>query len=139
MESIKLWAIGCKLSCSCFCLQTTLPGSLADSLLPPSHKHTCSHCGRSFSRVSNIRRLETMHSGCYPCWCEICGKRGLSANNRTRYMTIHTSVRPCNQQIYGSFRVKSTNFQEMQHDPSQMFPKKILKIPQYVLMTQTKF
>ena len=26
----------------------------------------------------------------------------------------------------GSFRVKSTNFQEMQHDPSQMFPKKLI-------------
>ena len=39
----------------------------------------------------------------------------------------------------GSFRVKSTNFQEMQHDPSQMFPKKLLKIPQCVLMTHTKF
>ena len=39
----------------------------------------------------------------------------------------------------GSFRVKSTNFQEMQHDPSQMFPKKLLKIPQCVLMTHTQF
>ena len=29
----------------------------------------------------------------------------------------------------GSFRVKSTNFQEMQHDTSQMFPKKFLNIP----------
>ena len=41
--------------------------------------------------------------------------------------------------IYGSFRVKSTNFQEMQHDPSQMFPKKLLNIPQCVLMTKTQF
>ena len=39
----------------------------------------------------------------------------------------------------GSFRVKSPNFQEIPHDPSQMFPKKLLKIPQCVLMTQTKF
>ena len=39
----------------------------------------------------------------------------------------------------GSFRVKSTNFQEMQHDPSQMFPKKLLNIPQCVLMTQIFF
>ena len=40
--------------------------------------------------------------------------------------------------LLGSFRVKSPNFQEIPHDPSQMFPKKLLKIPQCVLMTQTK-
>ena len=84
----------------CFCLQTALPGSLADSLLPPSLKHTCSHCGKRFSRVSNLRRHDAMHSGCYPCWCEICGKGCLSANNRRRHMTIHTSIRPWNQNIY---------------------------------------
>ena len=35
----------------------------------------------------------------------------------------------------GSFRVKSLTFQEIPHDPSHMFPKKILKIPQFVLIT----
>ena len=29
--------------------------------------------------------------------------------------------------VCGSFHVKSTKFQEMQHDPSQMFLKKITK------------
>ena len=37
-----------------------------------------------------------------------------------------------------SFCVKSPNFQEIPHDTSQMFPKKLLKIPQCDLMTQTK-
>ena len=40
---------------------------------------------------------------------------------------------------HGSFRVKSPNFQEIPHDPPQMFLKKLLKIPQCVLMTETKF
>ena len=39
----------------------------------------------------------------------------------------------------GSVCVKSANFQEIQHHPSQVFLKKLLKIPQCVLMTRNKF
>ena len=40
------------------------------------------------------------------------------------------------EQAGGSFHVKSPR---VPHDPSQMFPKNLIKIPQCVLMTQTKF
>ena len=56
-----------------------------------------------------------------------------------RARIVPLGPRICQNFTSGSFRVKSPNFQEIPHDPSQMFPKKLLKIPQCVLMTQTKF
>ena len=57
-----------------------------------------------------------------------------------KILTLTLNPNPQNGIVFkGSFRVKSPNFQEIPHDPSQMFPKKLLKIPQCVLITQTKF
>ena len=52
---------------------------------------------------------------------------------RSQWMhALQTSV----SNVCGSFHVKSPR---VPHDPSQMFPKKILNIPKCVLRTQTKF
>ena len=92
------------------CLQTATSRS-SGSVIPASHKNTCSQCGKNFSGIYFLHVHEAAHKGNYPYWCEICGKGCLSTSNLRRHVAAHAGVHDykctwCMQEFTCSWNLK---------------------------------
>jgi len=56
--------------------------------------HTCQHCGRSYSRASDLRLHLRSHTGEKPFKCKFCNKSFKKNSHRERHEFIHTGAKP---------------------------------------------
>jgi len=80
----------------CLCFQTATSRYYpywGSSVVQAPRKHTCSLCGRSFSRAHGLHQHQAIHSGNYPYKCQFCGEGFISTTNRRRHVAKHTGIR----------------------------------------------
>ena len=63
----------------------------APSLVAKS-RYCCSHCSKSFTTTSGLKKHEDGHLGRYRYRCEFCGKGFAATSNLRGHLTIHTGV-----------------------------------------------
>lgn len=54
----------------------------------------CEECGRSFKKISDLKRHYVAHSNDCPFECEECGQRFRKQNNLKQHRLKHTNERP---------------------------------------------
>lgn len=73
--------------------------------------HVCRLCGKGFSRASNLKVHEHIHTGDRPFVCKFCNKGFCQSSNLIRHERIHTGDRPyqcrfCEKSFHHSWNLK---------------------------------
>ncbi|XP_072312627.1 uncharacterized protein [Eucyclogobius newberryi] len=56
--------------------------------------HVCVICGKTFSRVGNLRIHQRCHTGEKPYGCVLCGRRFTQAGDLKKHKRVHTGEKP---------------------------------------------
>lgn len=57
-------------------------------------RHGCRICGKTFSRVGNLRIHERCHTGEKPHCCPVCGRCFIQAGDLKKHKRVHTGEKP---------------------------------------------